>query len=69
MVLGDYETYFLYLGVGLLVAWMCYIMYKLAKESGAGRLGTVAIFAVLGLGIFGFLIKTFAQFVLEGRMN
>lgn len=68
MNIEDYEVYFLYLGIGLLVIWMCYIMYKLAKESGAGKLGTIAIFAVLGLGIFGFFIKAVVQFVLEGRL-
>lgn len=63
------ESYFLFVGIGGLVLWMCYIMYKLAKESNAGKFGTIAIFVVLGLGIFGFLIKGIIQFILEGRLD
>lgn len=69
MTIENAETYFLYIGIGGLVLWMCYIMYKLAKESNAGKFGTIAIFVVLGLGIFGFIIKGVIQLLLEGRME
>lgn len=63
------ETFGLYLGIGGLILWMCYIMYKLAQESGAGKTGTVVIFAVLGLGIFGFAVKGVIQLLIGADMN
>lgn len=63
------ETVFFYGGIGGLILWMCYIMYKLAKESNAGKFGTIAIFVVLGLGIFGFIIKGVIQLLLSGDMQ
>jgi len=44
---------------------MVYIMYKLAKESGAGRFGTAMIFLTLGLGIVGFAAKSVIQLVIQ----
>ena len=41
-----------------LCSFMFFIMWDLAKKSNAGKFGTIIIFTVLGLGIFGFLIKT-----------
>jgi hypothetical protein len=40
-----------------LILYMMYIMYKLARESKAGKFGTMIIFVALGLGIFGFIAK------------
>ena len=40
-----------------LMLYMMYIMYKLARESKAGKFGTMIIFVALGLGIFGFIAK------------
>lgn len=53
-----FETWSLYLGVGGLIAFMCFIMWDLAKESKAGRFGTFILFTALGLGLLGFIIKT-----------
>ena len=44
---------------------MIYIMYKLARESGAGRFGSVMIFLTLGLGIVGFAAKSVIQLVIQ----
>jgi len=41
--------------------YMAYIINRLAKESSAGRLGTIVIFASLGPGIIGFIVKTIIQ--------
>lgn len=64
MSIETFETWSFYIGIGILVGWMCYIMYKLAKESNAGKFGTIAIFVVLGLGVFGFLIKGIIHWIL-----
>ncbi|MAL97131.1 DUF2788 domain-containing protein [Hydrocarboniclastica marina] len=44
--------------IGGLVAFMAFIVWDLAKKSGAGRFGTAMLFVTLGAGVFGFLIKT-----------
>jgi len=57
----QFENYSLILGIGGLMLYMAYIMNRLAKESSAGRLGTIVIFASLGPGIIGFIVKTIIQ--------
>ncbi len=44
--------------VGGLVLFMGFIVWDLAKKSKAGRYGTAVLFFALGLGVFGFLLKT-----------
>ena len=41
-----------------LIGFMGFIVWDLAKKSQAGRFGTIALFIVLGAGVFGFIIKT-----------
>lgn len=41
-----------------LIVYMGFIIYRLAKDSHAGKIGTLVLFFVLGLGIFGFIVKT-----------
>jgi hypothetical protein len=60
-----FESLSLTLGIGGLVLYMIYVMYKLAQESGAGRFGTVMIFMTLGLGIFGFVSKSLIQVFIQ----
>ncbi len=60
-----FESISLHLGIGGLVLYMLYVMYRLAKESGAGRFGTLVIFVSLGLGIAGFAAKTVIQLVMH----
>lgn len=40
-----------------LIIYMGYIMYKLAKDSNAGKFGGIMIFFVLGFGVAGFIFK------------
>jgi formate hydrogenlyase subunit 3/multisubunit Na+/H+ antiporter MnhD subunit len=54
----EIENYAMIIGVSVLIGFMFFIMWDLAKKSNAGKFGTIIIFTVLGLGIFGFLIKT-----------
>ena len=65
MSIETFESLSLTIGVGGLVSYMIYIMYKLARESGAGRFGSVMIFLSLGLGIIGFAAKSVIQLVIQ----
>ena len=50
------------LGIGGLMLFMAYIMYRLARESRAGRFGSIMIFVTLGLGLVDFIATTRAMF-------
>ena len=65
MSIETFESLSLTLGIGGLVLYMIYMMYKLAQESGAGRFGTAMIFLGLGLGIIGFAAKSVIQMVIQ----
>ena len=65
MSIETFESLSLTLGIGGLVLYMIYIMYKLADESGAGRFGSAMIFLTLGLGIVGFAAKSVIQLVIQ----
>jgi predicted PurR-regulated permease PerM len=65
MTVEQFESISLNLGIGGLIAYMFYIMYRLAKDSGAGRIGSLAIFLSLGLGIMGFAAKSVIQLLVE----
>ncbi len=51
--------------VGGLIIFMGFIMWDLAKKSGAGKFGTFIIFLVLGLCVAAFLVKEILIAVLE----
>ena len=42
----------------ILIVWMGFIVWDLARKSQAGRFGTIALFTVLGAGVVGFIVKT-----------
>ncbi|MEY4767108.1 MAG: hypothetical protein RI907_3781 [Pseudomonadota bacterium] len=44
-------------GVGGFIAFMVFIIVQLARESKAGKFGTIILLGVLGFGIFGFVMK------------
>lgn len=58
MSFEQFEEYSLFFGVGGLILFMVFIVWNLAKESKAGRFGTMILFLALGLGLLGFLVKT-----------
>lgn len=58
MDIEAFESWSLILGIGGLIAFMTFIMWDLAKQSKAGRFGTIILFTALGLGLLGFVIKT-----------
>ena len=45
-------------GVGAFIAYMLFIIWNLAKQSKAGRLGTFVLFFVLAFGMIGFVAKS-----------
>ncbi|MGX5218075.1 MULTISPECIES: DUF2788 domain-containing protein [Pseudomonas] len=51
--------------VSALILFMAFIVWDLAKKSKAGRFGSMILFLALGLGVLGFVIKTFVIAGLE----
>ncbi len=45
-------------GVGAFIVYMLFIIWSLAKQSKAGRLGTFVLFFVLAFGMIGFVAKS-----------
>ena len=60
-----FEQLSLVFGVGGLVLYMLFIMYRLAVESNAGRFGALVIFLSLGLGLAGFGAKSVIQMLIQ----
>jgi hypothetical protein len=51
-------------GLAGFIGLMLFIIWKVARESKAGRFGTFVLFFVLAFGIFGFLAKQMIQWML-----
>ncbi|MCY1421979.1 hypothetical protein D3C76_853860 [compost metagenome] len=62
----SFEDWMMYGLVTGLILFMGFIVWDLAKKSKAGRMGTMVLFFALGLGVLGFLIKSFVVAGLEG---
>jgi hypothetical protein len=58
MTIDQFESFALFVCVGGLILFMCFIMWDLAKRSNAGKFGTFILFIALGVGLLGFIIKT-----------
>ncbi|MBL8527305.1 MAG: DUF2788 domain-containing protein [Burkholderiales bacterium] len=52
-------------GLSGFMLYMMFIIWNLAKESKAGRLGTFVLFFVLAFGMMGFIAKTVLTWFLE----
>lgn len=59
------EEWMMTILVAVLVGFMAFIVWDLAKKSRAGRFGTLILFLVLGLGIMAFVIKSVVIAYLE----
>ncbi|MFK4750895.1 MULTISPECIES: DUF2788 domain-containing protein [Oceanospirillaceae] len=46
------------IGIAILIGFMMFIIYDLAKRSNAGKFGMGVLFFALGLGMLGFVIKS-----------
>ena len=44
-------------GVGAFIAYMLFIIWRLARDSQAGKFGTIMLFVVLAVGMIGFIAK------------
>ncbi len=65
MSIAEFEEISLTLGIGGLILLMMFILYKLGKDSGAGRFGTFVIFLALAMGIFGFAAKSVIKLMID----
>jgi hypothetical protein len=65
MNIDDFESISLAVGLTVLISYMLFIIYDLAKQSKAGRYGYFVLFGALGLGLFGFVAKTVIVHVLN----
>ncbi|MFK8082199.1 MAG: DUF2788 domain-containing protein [Granulosicoccus sp.] len=52
-------------GIGGFMLYMLFIVWNLARESNAGRMGTIVLFFVLGFGMLGFVAKTIIEKLLD----
>jgi len=58
MSIETFEYYSLIIGCTGLILYMLYIIYRMGRESKAGRYGFIVLFIALGLGFVGFIAKT-----------
>ena len=58
MTIQQFEQLSLIVCCSVLILYMLFILYRLGKDSNAGKFGMFVIFAALSLGIFGFAVKS-----------
>jgi hypothetical protein len=58
MSIEQFESWSLFIGIGGLIVWMLLIIWKMGRESQAGKYGYFVLFIALGLGFVGFIAKT-----------
>ncbi|MER2297130.1 MAG: DUF2788 domain-containing protein [Pseudomonas sp.] len=61
-----FEEWMMIVLVTVLIGFMGFIVWDLAKKSKAGRFGTLILFFVLGLGVLAFIIKSVVVAFIEG---
>ncbi|MBN8411165.1 DUF2788 domain-containing protein [Halomonas denitrificans] len=62
-----FETWITPIMIGGLMLFMCFIIWDLAKQSKAGRFGTLMLFIVLGAGMLGYVAKVAITWYLESH--
>jgi len=65
MDIETFESWSLTIGITVLIGWMLLIIWKMGKDSKAGKFGYLILFLVLGLGLIGFIAKTILVELLE----
>ena len=65
MSIAEFEELSLTVCISGLVFLMVFILYKLGKDSGAGKFGTFVLFLALGMGIFGFAAKSVIKLMID----
>ncbi|MDN3555184.1 DUF2788 domain-containing protein [Halomonas maura] len=63
-----FEAWITPLMIGGLMLFMCFIIWDLAKQSRAGRFGTLMLFVVLGAGMLGYVFKVVVSWALENGL-
>ena len=51
-------------GIALFIGFMLFIIWDLARKSGAGKLGTFVLFFVLAFGMLGFVAKQLIKWLM-----
>lgn len=51
-------------GIGAFMAYMLFIIWRLAQDSKAGRFGTFVLFLALGFGMIGFVAKGIVKWLM-----
>ena len=59
------EEWMMTILVSVLIIFMAFIVWDLAKKSKAGRFGSFILFFVLGLGVVAFIIKSVVIALIE----
>ena len=57
MDIEQFETISFYVGCSVLIGYMLFIIWRLARDSKAGKFGTLMLFIVLAVGMIGFIAK------------
>lgn len=57
MTFEQFENLSLAIGIPVLIGYMMFIIFRLGKDSNAGRFGYFVLFFALGLGTVGFIAK------------
>lgn len=60
-----FATLSMYIGTTVLMLYMLFIIWRLAKESKAGRFGTFVLFLALATGMIGFIAKEIIQLFMD----
>lgn len=61
LTIAEFEDISLKVCFTALIVYMLFIIGNLARESKAGKYGTLWMFLALGLGVVGFIAKGFIQ--------
>lgn len=56
------------IGVPIILGFLFFIIWDLAKQSKAGRFGTLMMFLILGGGFISYIIKIFLEWYIERGM-
>ena len=60
-----FEEWMMIILVTVLIGFMGFIVWDLAKKSKAGKFGTFVLFLVLGFGVLGFVAKNVIAWLLN----
>ncbi|WP_163557612.1 DUF2788 domain-containing protein [Halomonas sp. NO4] len=62
---ATFEAWITPIMIGGLILFMSFIIRDLARQSRAGRFGTIMLFVVLGAGMLGYILKVVITWLIE----